>query len=323
MIRSPMHRSPTARLQRARTLSQRRFGSPPATPHSATACLAPYRRSQTDLSWASLPVQRHELVGPVCLGFACPASSPLELSQLLRGLLPTTPSWPCFVPLPLIGFVTFRAFPTLVAATVSGPLPSCHCETRAAVGARFAVVHRPKAGIPRVVVRPVLRSTFVRPSRERDLGTATVGPSHIGTASGLLRGQVRADGPPSTHVACAAGCWVRVVLHLVARRSRRRRASGRCVPSDRLAAGRRASSSRPVVRWRHDLADFRVLLHQSVRTGRWLSDRRCSPGVPAPPGPIIPAYVRGERRRTEAEAGCRRALENPPGVAGHERGAVA
>lgn len=107
---------------------QRRFGSSTATPDSAPACVSALRavaqRTSPGLLRPFSGVSRWARSSWACQ----PSTFPSRAFTAPQGLTSHQPSWPCFMPQPLVGFVVFRAFPTLAAVTVSGPLPSCHYE---------------------------------------------------------------------------------------------------------------------------------------------------------------------------------------------------
>lgn len=81
------------------------------------------------LSWVSVPVQRYRPDGPGCPGLCLPSTFPSRAFSAPQGFTSHLAFAALFHAATTRRVFAFRAFPALAAATVSGPLPSCHYET--------------------------------------------------------------------------------------------------------------------------------------------------------------------------------------------------
>lgn len=127
-------------------------------------------------------------MGPVDLGFACPASSPLELSQLLRGLLPIWLAQPCFMLQPLVGLSSSELSPHWQPRPF--PAPCLLVLTRR----RRRLTRYPKA------YRPAPRGAFAR------RGTSPSGSSVVATFT--LTSTPSAESPRAVGLLSSSGVSV-------------------------------------------------------------------------------------------------------------------
>lgn len=175
------------------------------------------------------------------------------------------------MPQPLVGFVAFRAFPTLAAVTVSGPLPSCHYE----------ITNAGDPAVPRNRSCPVPRGTFAHGWDESPPNAVHTRRADAFTGGALVPCGSRVSSPAAlcrfhAHaLRVAVNTWRHTVGWRTIDDGRGAKVRGRSA-RDHPPTGSRCvpvSQSAPRSRW---LQGFAPPAHPY---GSTLSSHRCSPGV--------------------------------------------
>jgi len=138
-----------------------------------------------------VPVQRRELGGPGYPGLCLPSNFPSRTFSVPQGLTSHHTVVALFHATATRRVLAFRAFPVLAAATVSGPLPSCHCEITKAADVGSGCGRSPRR--TSTLRGPVPRGTFSVDYRSGPPISAVAASSRCpGSAFALASGDRRA-----------------------------------------------------------------------------------------------------------------------------------